>query len=826
VKQKLLIALVSVAALIAGSAIGAPAALAVTATAPAAPAGLSATPGNATVALSWTAPADGGSPVTGYNVYEGATAGGENYSKPVNGSTLVEPTTVTVTGLTNAKTYYFTVKAVNAVGSSAPSNEAWAIPAATVPGPPRSAAAIGAYASATITWTAPSSQGGSNITRYTVTAADSTAATRGGQTCTWTSGPLTCVIAGLTDGDTYSFTVTATNSLGTGVGSNPSNSVVPAPTVPSAPVGLIATPGNGAIALSWTAPNGNGSAITGYNVYEAATPGGEDYLAAPINGSTLIAGTSTTVNSLTNAKTYYFTVKAVNAAGSSAHSNEAWATPDATLTVPGVPTSITAISAYVSAKVTWAAPSAGSSNITRYTATAADSTLSSRGNQTCTWTTGALTCTVVGLTDGDSYTFTVTATNSVGTSVASGPSNAVVPGVTVPSAPSGLTAVPNDKTVVLRWTAPSGNGAPISGYNVYEGATAGSENYAAPVNGAVLISATTVTISGLTNAKTYYFTVKAVNDVGSSSASNEAWAVPAPTVASAPINLTAAAGLDGTAIVSWNAPFTSGGSAITSYAVTPYLGTTAQPSLVFPSSVTTETVTGLNPGSVYTFTVAAVNASGTGPSSVASNAITVPRAYTILRLALSKATISYGHEQVEHVSVTVSPNYPGPVPTGSVSVKKSTTTLCVVKLAAAKGSCTFAGAALPTGAYSIYATYSRNAGFVGSTAPKETLTVIRATTKAILDLSASQVTFGHEQLERFSVTVSSSYPPGPKPTGTVTIKKSTTTLCVIKLSSAKGSCTLSRSKLSPRSYGVYAYYGRTSDFVGSSSAKKTLTVVK
>jgi hypothetical protein len=150
----------------------------------------------------------------------------------------------------------------------------------------------------------------------------------------------------------------------------------------------------------------------------------------------------------------------------------------------------------------------------------------------------------------------------------------------------------------------------------------------------------------------------------------------------------------------------------------------------------------------------------------------------------------------------------------------------VVKLAAAKGSCTFAGAALPTGAYSIYATYSRNAGFVGSTAPKETLTVIRATTKAILDLSASQVTFGHEQLERFSVTVSSSYPPGPKPTGTVTIKKSTTTLCVIKLSSAKGSCTLSRSKLSPRSYGVYAYYGRTSDFVGSSSAKKTLTVVK
>src|ERR1035441_1089676 len=209
VRQKLLIALVSAAALLAGSAIGAPAALAATATAPAAPSGLSAVPGNATVILSWAAPGDGGSPITGYNLYEGATAGGENYSSPVNGSTLIKSTTVTVTGLTNSKTYYFTLKALNAVGASTPSNEAWAIPAATVPGPPRSVIAVGAFATATVTWTAPSSGGGSNITRYTVTAADATAGTRGGQTCTWTLGPLNCVVVGLTDGDTYSFSVTA-----------------------------------------------------------------------------------------------------------------------------------------------------------------------------------------------------------------------------------------------------------------------------------------------------------------------------------------------------------------------------------------------------------------------------------------------------------------------------------------------------------------------------------------------------------------------------------------------------------------------------------------
>ena len=58
------------------------------------------------------------------NLYEGTSVGGEHYSTAVNGSTLINTTTYSVTGLTNATTYYFTLKAVNAIGSSAPSNEA------------------------------------------------------------------------------------------------------------------------------------------------------------------------------------------------------------------------------------------------------------------------------------------------------------------------------------------------------------------------------------------------------------------------------------------------------------------------------------------------------------------------------------------------------------------------------------------------------------------------------------------------------------------------------------------------------------------------------
>src|ERR1019366_2483653 len=140
-------------------------------------------------------------------------------------------------------------------GSSIASSEAWATPAATVPGAPRNVVATGGNVSAIDTWTAPANLGGANITSYTVTALDSTVATRGGQSCTWTTGPLTCTFAGLTNGDSYTFSVTAKNSLGTSASSAASNAVVPAVTVPSAPTGLVATPGNTTVSLSWTAPS-------------------------------------------------------------------------------------------------------------------------------------------------------------------------------------------------------------------------------------------------------------------------------------------------------------------------------------------------------------------------------------------------------------------------------------------------------------------------------------------------------------------------------------------------------------------------------------------
>jgi galactose oxidase-like protein/fibronectin type III domain protein/Kelch motif protein len=94
------------------------------------------------------------------------------------------------------------------------------------------------------------------------------------------------------------------------------------------------------------------------------------------------------------------------------------------------------------------------------------------------------------------------------------------------------------------------------------------------------------------------------------------------TVPGAPTNVTASAG-DGNATVSWTAP-SNGGSPITSYTVTPYIGSTPQAATVVNGAppVTTATVTGLTDGTAYTFTVTATNGVGTGPASAPSASVT------------------------------------------------------------------------------------------------------------------------------------------------------------------------------------------------------------
>jgi hypothetical protein len=206
--------------------------------------------------------------------------------------------------------------------------------------------------------------------------------------------------------------------------------------------------------------------------------------------------------------------------------------------------------------------------------------------------------------------------------------------------------------------------------------------------------------------------------------------------------------------------------------------------------------------------------------------ITVAKATARTALKLSATKVTYGDEQVEHLSVTVSPQHPGTTPTGTVTIKASATTLCVIKLASGAGSCKpLSARELNAGAYSLVATYSGSTNFDTSSSVKETLTVAKATSKTVLKLSATKVTYGDEQVLHLSVAVSPQYSGSP-PTGRVTIKESTTTLCTISLSGAKGSCTLSAKKLNAGAYNVVVAYGGSTNFKGSTSAKESLTVAK
>jgi len=178
-----------------------------------APAGVSATAGNASAAVTWTAPiSDGGSEITGYTVT----------SSPSGGTaSTTGGTSATVSGLVNGTSYTFTVVATNTVGNSGPSAASAAVTVSNVPDAPTGASATAGDGSVGVTWTAPSSNGGSAITGYTVTSSP------GGIIVSTNSATFSASFSNLTNGTPYTFSAVATNPAGNSASSAASIAVTP-----------------------------------------------------------------------------------------------------------------------------------------------------------------------------------------------------------------------------------------------------------------------------------------------------------------------------------------------------------------------------------------------------------------------------------------------------------------------------------------------------------------------------------------------------------------------------------------------------------------------
>ena len=184
---------------------------------PTAPISLVAAAGNASVRLSWSPPSsNGGSAVTGYNVYRGLSPRGETLL-----ASRVATTSYLDTSVTDATRYYYEVTAVNGVGEGPPSLEVSATPQASVPGPPRSLSALPATRKGvTLAWTAPASNGGAPIIEYRLYRSTSSRRETAYVTVTCTGTTCSYTDTGAHSGTTYYYDVAATNSAGTGSVSN------------------------------------------------------------------------------------------------------------------------------------------------------------------------------------------------------------------------------------------------------------------------------------------------------------------------------------------------------------------------------------------------------------------------------------------------------------------------------------------------------------------------------------------------------------------------------------------------------------------------------
>ena len=520
---------------------------------PGAPTGLAATPGNGQVGLTWT----GSSGAASYNVYRGTSAGAES-STPV--ATGVTSTAYTDSAVVDGTAYYYTVAAVNNYGTSGMSNEVSAAPFSATNGSGGisincgGAAASPFVADTDFTGGATSNSGNTIGTSLLTGTIPPQAVLQSNR-----YGTFTYTVPGLTNNGTYTVTLYFAEEYWTAAGKRVFDVSI----------------------------NGN-QVLTNFDIFAAA---GSEYNAVEKSFSATASSSGQIVISTTSVSDNPQINGIVIAGGS--------ASP------PTTPTGVSATAGNAQVSLSWTA----STGATSYNIYRSDTS----GNEGTTpyATSASASYTDTGVTNGDTYYYTVAAVNGSGTSAQSTEVNAT-PAAPIPATPTGLAASPNNGSVSLIWNASGG----ATSYNIYRGTTSGGEGTTTYASG--VTSASFIDFSA-TNGVTYYYTVAAVSTGGTSAQSTEASATPSASIPQPPSNL---AGTGGVTQISLTWTASTGATSYNIYRSTksfPGPGPAAG-APVATSTTASYTNTGLTAGTTYYYVVTAVDASGMSVPSNKANA--------------------------------------------------------------------------------------------------------------------------------------------------------------------------------------------------------------
>ena len=579
---------------------------------------------------------DLGTAPTGSSTIDATASYVSSISTPIAAGSPIATTGLTATfaGLTQGNYYYAVVTATNSLASPVATTTANAV--AKIVGPAsvgvaptiKSKTGSATAGTQTVTWYAGTSAVAAGISGYVLTDTTTGAVECNIAATSTTVYPATysCSFSTAAVGKSDAFSLYAKDANGyNGAAATFSNVAATAPTLVTVFANL---PAAGSYTLLWSDPSALGTpALNSYNVLAIGADGSRVTQNGVTRDSTNLIGTYTFVG-LSPLTTWTFQVLSVQATGTSAYSSAAVA-PTTALSVPTVSSSlvVTHVSS-TSLRFNWTDGTSGytaASASTDTLTTSVDYSLGFTGTLTdvrtgtqvtCTALTGAAGaangCTFTGLTTSDTYTFAVVTNSLLGVSATS-LKTAVAQGATGASpAPTGVTATSSaaGTALVVAWTPPTTNGGLASSSYTATAFAANDYAFGTPIGAcSVAYGTNTCTITGLSSATSYVILVVATNSAGSSKPG--AATVTTNGVAGKPTGVTAVNG-NGTITVSWTAPASNGGNAISSYTATATAGGSGGATATCTTTATscTITVTGTVGSATYTIGVVATNTAG------------------------------------------------------------------------------------------------------------------------------------------------------------------------------------------------------------------------